>query len=197
LAILTVVRRLLILLCIVGILVCLVLWLAVDRKIESSGSKNKLTGSLKILTKTPDEASKMLEALKATGIKAQVKSEEGQKDKLKGYVVVASFPSDSCGSVAEYLRGNKYNATVKEDTKRSGYSILQVGNVYPGKAQAEALAKRIANELEVKFKAEAIYEKVPARLHFLLIEDIDEKKAEELEEKFKDKAEDINWIPNS
>ena len=100
-------------------------------------------------------------------------------------------------SVAEYLRGNKYNAAVKEDSKRSGYSILQVGNVYPGKAQAEALAKRIANELEVKFKAEAIYEKVPAKLHFLLIEDIDEKKAEELEEKFKDKAEDINWIPNS
>lgn len=196
-AILTVVRRLLILLCIIGILVCLVLWLAVDRKIESSGSKNKSTGSLKIFTKTPDEASRMLEAMKATGVKAQVKTEEGQKDKLKGYIVVASFPTASCGSVAEYLRGNKFNATVKEDPKKDGYSLLQVGNVYPGKAQADALAKRIASELEVKFKAEAIYEKVPAKLHFLLIEDIDEKKADELEEKFKDKSEDINWVPNS
>ncbi len=196
-AILTVVRRLLILFCIIGILVCLVLWLAVDRKTESSGSKSKTTGSLKIYAKTSEDASRMLESLKATGVKAELKSQEGQKDKLKGYIVVASFPTDSCGSVAQYLRANKYNAAVKEDPKRSGYSLCQVGNTYPGKAQAEALAKRIASELEVKFKAEAIYEKVPAKLHFLFIENVDEKKAEELEEKFKDKAEDINWIPNS
>ncbi|MDQ7823459.1 MAG: hypothetical protein RDV48_11735 [Candidatus Eremiobacteraeota bacterium] len=190
--ILTFIRRLCMLVCIILFFVFCVMWLLADGKNSMNHDDDLELGALKIYTKSDDESGKLLETLKGTGYKTQVKSEDGSKNKQKGYVVVGSFKTELAKSVAEYLKANNYKSTIKP-AEEQDYSLIQIGNEYTSKAQAEVVVKKLQNELSVKFKTEPVYEKVKTRLHYLLIEEVDEKKAEELKTQFKAKPEDIKW----
>lgn len=192
--ILTLIRRLLILLCVFGILGCLVLYLSADSKNAAKGDTDVTMGYLKLYAKSEKACSRLMDSMKATGYKTQIKSEKGNKDRLKGYVVVGNFSNELANSVAEYLKKNDYSVTIKKSPKRSDWSQCQVGKLYLKKSQAESVVKKIAKDLQVVFKTEPIYEKVATTLYFLQIENINEKTAEELKEKFSNKTEDIVWM---
>jgi len=195
LVIVTFIRRLLILLCIVGILGCLVMWMVVDRD-DSSGSKGPVQGKLKIYTKSTDESSKLAQKLKASGHACEARTEDETKDKVKGYIVVGEFTDEVARPVSEYLKGNDYSVTLKPDPSKKGWSQCQVGKAFSSKSQAESVARKIKSDLAVAFKAEPVYEKIPVKVHVLVIHNIDEDTAKTLQEKYRIPADAAKWEQN-
>jgi hypothetical protein len=191
----TFVRRLLILLCIVGIFVCLVLHLATARK--GGGDKTVSdVGNIKIYVKSEEESTKIIGTLKSAGFDGQKKTEDGTKKKLKGHVLVCKFRSDLISQIAEYLKKNNYKVTIKESPDQEGWSMCQVGQVFTSKAQAAAVGKKINTELGVVFTAEPIYDEIKTKVHFVEVEKVSESASEELRQKFKDKSEEeFKWVP--
>jgi hypothetical protein len=195
LAILTFVRRLLILLCIVGIFVCLVLHLATARK---GGGETNVSGmgSLKIYTKSADESARIVGTLKAAGFSGLAKMEDGTKKKLKGYVLVCKFKSDLITQIAEYLKKNNYKVSIKESPDQEGWSMCQVGQVFVSKAQAAAVGKKINTELGVVFTPEPTYDDIKTKIHLVEVEKVSDSACEDLRKKFKEKTEEeFKWTP--
>jgi len=192
--IITLARRLLMLTCLVGILVLMVLWLMAENQNASNQNDKPVRGDLKIYAKSEQESGKFLVTLKGTGYNAQVMSESGTKDKLSGYAVAGDFSESLVSNISEYLETNNYKVTVNPSKVKKGKYRCQVGKVYSNKAQAQSMVKKIEDDLLVVFNVEPVYKPVPAKLHFLLIEDIDEETRYELEDKFKDKATDFKFI---
>ena len=194
--ILTFIRRLLILLCIIGILSCLVMWMIADRNNGGSGNTGPIPGKLRISVKSVDERDKLAQKLKASGHSCEARVEDETRDKVKGYMVVGDFSDDLAKPVSDYLKNNSYSVTLKPDPSKKGWSQCQVGKAFTSKAQAESVVKKIKSELAVAFKAEPLYEKIPVKVQVILIHNIDEDTAKILQEKYKIPADAAKWEQN-
>jgi hypothetical protein len=195
LVILTFIRRLLILLCIIGILSCLVMWMIADRN-NGSGNTGPILGKLRISSKSVDERDKLAQKLKASGHTCETRVEDETRDKVKGYMVVGDFSDDLAKPVSDYLKNNNYSVTLKPDPSKKGWSQCLVGKAFTSKAQAESVVKKIKSELAVAFKAEPLYEKIPVKVQIILIRNIDEDTAKTLQEKYKIPADAAKWEQN-
>lgn len=193
--ILTLVRRLLMLCCIIGILVLMVLWLMAENQAGSNPSKGSVKGSLRVYGEASPECDRFLDTLKGQGYTAVVKSERGTRDKLAGYSVYSDFTESAVDKMKEYLEAKRFKV-VKTESSKEGKSRLQVGGTYPNKQQAQAVINSIARDLDLVFDMEPVYKQVPATLYFLQIENIDEATAAKLEETFKEKSKNIKFVEN-
>ncbi|MDQ7823849.1 MAG: protein kinase [Candidatus Eremiobacteraeota bacterium] len=174
---------------IVGLISYSIFRMAIDSASKARKKEGK-RGSLTVLAASEGELNKYLKILKDKGIEAQAGSEDTYENKgILGYVVVGSFRTELAKSVTEYLKANNYRSALMPPD-RNGFSTVQIGDHYKSRDSADTVVKRLQNELSVKFHTEPLYEQAKVTRFYLVINDVDEKKAGDIISLLKVRSED-------
>jgi hypothetical protein len=199
--IVTILRRIAMFLCIVGILVLTGLWIMADEKAKNTPPPAVVKGDLKFSLLSEADSKKVLTMLKQEGFTPQISKEKGTRDEQRGFCVAASFNANIADTIKEMLESGHYKVKVKNQDVAAGKCRIQVEGTFTRKAQAESLAKQIAKELDIVLKVEPVYVQVPADISILVIKDVTDDAADRLRGRYRDKfkekdsLKDIRFIP--
>lgn len=199
--IVTILRRIAMFLCLVGILVLTGLWIMAEEKAKNTPPPAVVKGDLKFFLLSEAESRKVTTMLKQEGFTPQVSREKGTRDEPRGYCVAASFNATIADTIKEMLESENFKVKVTNQDISAGKCRVQVQGTFTRKAQAESLAKDIERQLDIRLKVEPVYVQVPAEISVLVIKDVTEDTADRLRgryrEKFKEKEslKDIRFIP--
>jgi len=168
------VRRVLMLLCLVGIFVFYYLW-KVSYPPTDKNIVPRALYKVRAYTTSKEEVMKIKKVAKDIGVKGSVYKDVRKVKKFLGYVVYQDFSTKEGIEKIEYIRdfleANGYVPRIEEDKKKSCVRV-QVGRIYSTKDKALHVAKKIKERSLVPFKVEKFFKDTPYKAFVVVFSNI-------------------------